>query len=175
MTLATTAALRMIDTPELVECVAQWLAAKENAQWLDFGDGQKTVTAVWVRALAKSPRHALRVFTTENAEPIGVAALGTIDHVFKTANLWFVLGDKRYARCGYTTRGAAEMLRVGFREMQLHAINTWTVDGNPSANIVRRLQFKPAGRQRECHRIDGVPRDRLLFDLLASEYSEDSL
>ncbi len=165
--------LKPIETPELVEHVAGWLAAKENSQWLDFGDGQKTVTPAWVKIVARSHRHVLRVFALDSGEPIGVVALGTIDHTFRTASLWFVLGEKRYARSGHTTHAAAAILRLGFQELKLHAINTWTVDGNHSANIISRLRFKPAGRQRECHWIDGSPRDRLLWDVLASEYSEE--
>jgi RimJ/RimL family protein N-acetyltransferase len=167
--------LKPIDTPELVEHVARWLADKENSQWLDFGDGQKAVTPTWVKIVARSNRHLLRVFTLDSGEPIGVVALGTIDHTFRTATLWFVLGDKRYARSGYTTRAAAEMMRLGFQELRLHAINTWTVEGNYSANIISRLKFKPAGRQRQCHWIDGCPRDRLLWDVLASEYLVEAL
>ena len=162
--------LKPIDTAALVERVAGWLASSENSKWLDFGDGQKAVTPAWVKIIARSPRHVLRVFTSDRGEPIGVVALGAIDHTFKTATLWFVLGDKTYARAGYTTRAAAEMMRFGFCELRLHAINTWTVDGNPSIKIVTRVNFKPAGRQRQCHWIDGTPRDRLLFDVLASEY-----
>ena len=155
---------------ELVDSVAGWLASSENARWLDFGDGQKTVTPAWVKIVARSPRHVLRVFTADSGEPIGVVALGSLDRTFRTATLWFVLGDKRYARSGHTTRAAAEMLRVGFEELDLHAINTWTVEHNPSVKIIRRLEFKPAGRQRQCHWIDGAPCDRLLWDLLSSEY-----
>lgn len=164
--------LKPIDSPELVEQVAHWLATKENSQWLDFGDGQKQVTPAWVKIVARTNRHILRVFTHDSGDPIGVVALGTIDHTFRTATLWFVLGDKRYARGGHTTRAAAEILRFGFQELKLHAINTWTVQDNPSAKIIERLNFKPVGRQRQCHWIDGSPRDRLLWDVLASEYSE---
>jgi RimJ/RimL family protein N-acetyltransferase len=34
------------------------------------------------------------------------------------------------------------------------------------------LNFQPAGRLRRCHRIDGEIHDRLLFDLLPSEFRE---
>lgn len=164
--------LKTIDSNELVDRVTTWLAARENSQWLDFGDGQRTVTPAWVKIVSRSNRHVLRVFTDEHGEAIGVVALGSIDHAFRTGTLWFVLGDKRYARSGYTTRAAAEMLRVGFEDLDLHAINTWTVEGNPSMHIIAKLQFKPAGRQRQCHWIDGSPRDRLLWDLLASDRTE---
>src|SRR5256885_1082127 len=161
--------LRSIDSTPLVDRVAEWLAAKENAQWLDFGDGQKTVTPAWVKIMARSNRHLLRIFASDEGEPIGVVALGTVDHTFRTATLWFVLGDKRFPRLGYTTRAAAAIVRTGFTDLHLHAINTWTVDGNPSRAIIERLNFKLIGRQRECHWIEGAARDRLMWDVLESE------
>jgi len=35
-----------LDTPEVFDLVASWLATKENYQWLDFGNGRQTVTPV---------------------------------------------------------------------------------------------------------------------------------
>jgi len=63
-------------------------------------------------------------------------------------------------------------MTLAFRELGLRAVNTWLVDGNPSLRIIKRLGFRGIGRQRQCHYIDGRPRDRLLFDLLASEHRE---
>ena len=59
---------------------------------------------------------------------------------------------------------------MAFRELGLHAINTWIVDGNPSRRLIERVNFRFIGRQRQCHYIDGECRDRLLYDLLASEH-----
>jgi RimJ/RimL family protein N-acetyltransferase len=101
-----------------------------------------------------------------------VVALGDIHHTFRTATLWFVLGDKRYARLGLTRQAAAEILTVGFRDLDLHTINTWTVDGNPSMKIIAGLDFKPIGRQRQCHWMDGAAYDRILWDMLASEHRQ---
>lgn len=164
--------LKPIDSAEMIERVAEWLAQKENSQWLDFGDGQKALTPTWLKMMTRSDRHVLRIFTSDDGEPIGVIALGNIDHAFRTATVWAAIGDKRFARSGYGTRAVAEMLRFGFRELGLHAINTWIVEHNHSVKIVNRLKFQHVGRQRQCHWIDGHPYDRLLFDLLASEFSE---
>jgi len=100
------------------------------------------------------------------------AMQGDIDRGFRTATLWAATGEKRYARSGYATRAVSAMLRLGFRELGLHAINTWVVEHNHSVKITNRLKFQHVGRQRQCHWIDGHPYDRLLFDMLESEYTE---
>src|SRR5258708_3355357 len=74
----------------------------------------------------------------------------------------------RYAR----TLASSKFMTLGFRDLGLHAINTWVVDHNPSLRIIERLGFRFIGRQRQCHYIDGQLYDRLLFDLLASEPRE---
>ena len=63
-------------------------------------------------------------------------------------------------------------MTLAFRDLGLYAINTWSVDHNPSLRTIERLGFRFIGRQRQCHYIDGQLHDRLLFDLLASEHRE---
>jgi len=65
------------------------------------------------------------------------------------------------------------MLTVGFRELGLHAVSAWTLETNIGGQrVLEALHFKPIGRQRQCHYIDGRPYDRLLFDLLATEHQD---
>ena len=164
--------LKLLDSPELIEKVAGWLARKENSQWLDFADGAAILTPAWLKIMARSDRHVVRAFTDEGGQPIGVVALSNINRAFRTGTLWAVLGEKDFARIGFATYASSLILRFGFREMGLHAINTWIVEHNSSVKVALRLNFRLIGRQRQCHWIDGRPYDRLLFDLLASEYSE---
>jgi len=87
--------------------------------------------------------------------------------------VWAVVGDKSHARCGYTTRAVSRMLTLGFRDLGLGAIQSWSVETNQSGlEITKRLNFRYIGRQRQCHYVDGHALDRLLFDLLASEHRE---
>ncbi len=130
-----------LDTPELLELVAGWLARKENHQWLDFGNGRQIITP----ALLKT---------------------------FKTAMFWGAVGEKSFRNRGYSTVAGSKFLTLGFRDLGLHAINTWAVGHNQSLRIIERLGFRFIGRQRQCHYIDGRPYDRLMFDLLASEHRE---
>ena len=165
--------LRQLDSPKLIQTVAEWMSRKENYQWLDFGGGRQILTPEWLKIMTQRPTEVLRVFTTDETEvPIGVVGLTGVNRHFATATLWAVLGDKGYARQGYATRAVSQTLTLAFQRHGLHAVNTWIVEGNHSEHIVKRLRFRLIGRQRECHEIDGCLRDRLWFDLLASEHEE---
>lgn len=163
-----------LDTPEVIELVARWLADKENYQWLDFGGGRQPTPAL-LKVMTQRETNVLRVFTADDdTTAIGVVGFNNIDPHNKTATAWAVLGDKSYARRGYATRAFSKIVTLGFRELGLHAINTWAVENNPnkSIRVAEAVGFRFIGRQRECHYIDGRPYDRLLLDILPEEYKE---
>ena len=162
-----------LDNPERIRQVAGWMALKENYQWLDFGNGRQILTPEWLKIVTQRSTDVLRVFTSEHDdEPIGVVGLSEVDRSFRTARIWVVAGEKSFRIRGHATRAASKMLTLGFGDLGLHVINTWIVEHNPSARIAARLNFKPIGRQRQCHWIDGIPHDRLWFDLLDTEHRE---
>jgi RimJ/RimL family protein N-acetyltransferase len=164
--------LEPLDTPERLRVAAGWISAKENAQWLDFGEGRQSLSPEWLKIAIQRGTQAVRMFTSDEGRPIGVVGLGNINRDFRTANLWVVLGDKSAGGRGYASRAVSAMLTVGFRDLGLHAINTWIVEHNPSVRVAARVKFRPMGRQRQCHYIDGRAYDRLWYDLLASEHHE---
>jgi RimJ/RimL family protein N-acetyltransferase len=162
-----------LDTPERLRLVAGWMAREENYHWLDFGNGRQLLTAEWLRIATQRDTELLRLYTLDDdVTPAGVVGLANIDRAFRTARIWVVAGEKTFAARGHATQAASRLLALGFRELGLEAINTWIVEDNPSIRIAHRLHFKFIGRQRRCHVIDGCPRDRLWFDLLASEHVE---
>ena len=165
--------LKPLNLPEHLQLVADWLAQQENYQWLDFGDGRQLVSPEWLKIAMQRGTYVLRLFTSDlDDTPIGVVALSNVNPHFKTANIWVVLGDKSHAGQGYASRATSKMLTLGFRDLGLGAIHTWIVEHNPSIHVAKRVKFRPMGRQRECHYINGRAYDRLWFDLLASEHEE---
>lgn len=165
--------LKPLDSPALIQLAAGWLAQKENYQWLDFGDGRQMVSPEWLKIGMQRGSYVLRLFTADDDHtPIGIVGLSNVNPHFKTANIWVVLGDRTHGGRGYASLATSKMLTLGFRELGLHAIHTWIVDGNPSIHVARRVKFRPIGRQRQCHFIDGRAYDRLWFDVLASEHEE---
>jgi RimJ/RimL family protein N-acetyltransferase len=162
-----------LQTPEVFELVASWLARKENYQWLDFGNGRQTVTPVLLKIMAQRDSHLMRVYTLPGIDtPIGIVGLNNLDRASGTATLWGVAGEKSFHSRGYASIASSKLLTIAFRDLGLRAVNTWVVDHNPSLRSVERIGFRFIGRQRLCHSIDGRPYDRLLFDLLAEEHQE---
>jgi RimJ/RimL family protein N-acetyltransferase len=162
-----------LDSPERLRLAVAWLSEKDNYQWLDVGDGRQLVTAEWLRIGQQRGTYVVRLFTGDGDDtPIGVVGLSNISRHFKTANIWVVLGEKRCANRGYASRATSLLLTYGFQTLGLIAIHTWIVAHNPSVRVAEKVGFKPIGRQRLCHRIDGRAYDRLWFDLLATEHEE---
>jgi len=160
-----------LDTPEIIELAAGWLAQKENYQWLDFGNGRVTVTPTLLKIMAQRDTNFLRVYTADRDDtPVGIVGLNNVDRAFKTATFWGASGEKSFHNRGYSTFASAKLLTLAFGNLGLNAVNTWVVDHNPSLRTIERLGFRFIGRQRQCHTIDGRLYDRLLFDLLAAEY-----
>ncbi|MGH8131473.1 MAG: GNAT family N-acetyltransferase [Steroidobacteraceae bacterium] len=160
-----------LDRPELLDLVASWLAQKENNQWLDFGNGRQPITSTLLKVMAQRETHVLRAYTSERDDtPIGIVGLNSVDRVFKTATFWGVAGEKSFRNRGYSTIASSKLMTLAFRDLGLHAVNTWAAEHNPSLRTIERLGFRFAGKLRQCHYIDGRPYDRLLFDLLASEH-----
>jgi RimJ/RimL family protein N-acetyltransferase len=155
-----------------IELLMRWLGEKENHQWLDFGQGRQVLSPMILLVMAKRDTHMLRVFKDRSTgTPIGLVALSDISPGFKSAVLWYVLGAKEYAGLGYTSRAVALILEEGFVARELDVVSAWTVVANEaSARVLEKNGFRPVGRQRRCHYIDGIAHDRLLFDLLVSEF-----
>ena len=155
-----------------VSVVAGWLHRRENYKWLDFGTGLQIIFPPSLELMTESEKHCLRVYGFNGAaEPWGLVALSNIDQTFKTAFLWYVLGNKEFARYGHTSYAVYRLLRIGFFELGLRAINAWAVDVNlPSIRVLQKNGFRYIGKQRACHVVDGMPRDRLHFDLIFAEY-----
>jgi RimJ/RimL family protein N-acetyltransferase len=161
-----------LDTPELIELAAGWLASKENYQWLDFGGGRQIVTPALLKVMTQRSSHFLRLYTNDADEPIGIVALNSVDPTHGTGTLWGVTGEPGFRNRGYATFATSKFLTLAFNELGLRSVNTWAVEHNPSVRALERLSFRYVGRQRQCHCMDGRVYDRLLFDLLASEHRE---
>jgi ribosomal-protein-alanine N-acetyltransferase len=162
-----------LDSPGCFELAAGWLARKENYQWLDFGNASQPVSPALLKILAQRETHFLRLYTADHDDvPIGICGLNNVSRHVNTATFWGAAGEKSFRSRGYGTLAGSKFLTRGFRDLGLHAINTWVVEHNPSLRIMERLGFRFVGRLRQCHHIDGRPYDRLLFDLLASEHRE---
>jgi RimJ/RimL family protein N-acetyltransferase len=158
-------------TDENLPMIVDWLVRPETAKWLDFGPGQGVTATALKVGIARGTE---RIFTFSDEggdQPIGVVGLSQVDPRFRTAMLWYALGDREMGGRGLTTRAVGAALGIAFDRLELDAINAWTVAENrPSEQVLRKTGFQLIGRQRRCHYIGDQPHDRLLFDRLSSRF-----
>src|ERR1700733_8419629 len=161
-----------LDSDLLIGLSAGWLAEKRNHQWLNLGEGAQQIGPGALKLMCRHEAHILRAFTADEGDsPIGLVALSSVNRDFRSALLWALLGDRRYAAKGYVFRATGAMLTLGFTSFGLECVNALAVEFNhASLRILKKLHFKPNGRQRSCHYIDGKPFDRLLFELQSSDH-----
>lgn len=154
-----------------IERVSNWLARKDNYQWLDFGRGLQTLDRMALKIMSQREAHCLRVFTdASGSTTIGVVGLSDISVSFGTAVLWYVLGEKAFLGRGYTAQAVSRAIDIGFDELGLQSISAWTVDTNvASARILEKNGFRRIGVRRQCHWIDGQSHNRVLFDLVRED------
>ncbi|NGP53688.1 GNAT family N-acetyltransferase [Thioalkalivibrio sp. XN8] len=159
---------------ELIELAAGWTADPAHSPWLDFGEDVHSLTPLTLRAMCLRPVHCLRIFTAgdETETPAGLVAFSNIAPESRTAMVWYVLGDKRFARQGLTSRAVGALLAHGFGELGLESAWAWVATGNPaSERVLERHGFRRIGIQRRCHRLGDRTVDRTLFDLLQEEFA----
>src|SRR3989442_5689728 len=106
--------LKPIDSPELLHLVASWLGQKENYQWLDFGDGRQMLTPEWLKIMTQRDTHFIRVWTSDDATPIGVAGLDAVNRSFKTGRFLVLPRGKAFPARGEFNRPASGGPTIAF-------------------------------------------------------------
>lgn len=152
--------------------VTRWLSDEENLKWIKLGTEAQKIDPVTFRIMSQRPQHDFYLYFHEDTgQPIGLVAFSEIDLTAKSATLWYMLGEKDFAGKGYTTKAVNELLRHGFYELGLKSVYAWAVKDNiASVKILENNHFNYIGRRRQCHPVDGILRDRLLYDLLSEEF-----
>lgn len=153
--------------------IVAWLEKPEIAKWLDFGAGQAATAAALKLGIARGTEKVFTFSPEEAKSPVGVVGLSQIHPTFRTAMLWYALGDPELGGRGLTSRAVLAILDIAFGDLTLEAINAWAVAENrPSVRILEKAGFRLIGRQRRCHRIDDRPCDRLLFDCVSNRFDK---
>ncbi len=153
-----------------VGTVAAWLARPDVHRWLDFGRGRQTIPAAGLMLMLRQDAQRLWLVSDDDRRAVGVAALADINPVFRSATLWYVIGDPRALGRGHATRAVNFVLEQAFGPLALHSVQAWSVEANlASIRVLEKNGFRTVGRQRACHVIDGQFFDRVLFDRIRTD------
>lgn len=166
--------LRQVEAGDMTT-IKSWLTNENNNIWLDsvFRENVFDDTRIAIMLMKKSNKTYIYEAQGKMA---GVIGLTNIDMNNRSGMLWYVLGEKVFAMTGITTEAAKIFTKMCFNEFCLHSINAWSViDNKASCRILEKNGFKLIGRQRECHYVGNIYKDRLLFDITIEDFNKLSL
>jgi|APFre7841882724_1041349.scaffolds.fasta_scaffold35743_2 RimJ/RimL family protein N-acetyltransferase len=113
----------------------------------------------------------LAIALNENGKHIGNIAFQEINHIYRSADLTIIIGDKSAWGKGYGFDAAGLLLRHGFNTMNLHRISCATFDTNPAMKkLALSLGMKEEGRRIEAAYKDGNYVDIIEYGILKSDF-----
>lgn len=113
----------------------------------------------------------LTLAATVDGTVIGHVELGLVSAEHQQGEIGYVFHPDHHGR-GLATEGAREMLRLGFRDMNLHRIiGRCSARNTASANLLRRLGMRQEAHFVDCRMVNGEWREELVFAMLDREWS----
>jgi diamine N-acetyltransferase len=108
--------------------------------------------------------------------PIGNTGLSEIDHRNRTATFGILIGEPECRGKGYGTETARLMLDYGFTALGLHNITLGVYEYNLAGQrAYEKAGFRPSGRRRQCHFMNGRLWDVVFMECLATEFTSPVL
>ena len=152
-----------------LELVATWFSRNDINRWLTAAWRNRIVSTTVLAIALRNPKN--RFFLARcNGQACGLAALADIDFTDRTAMIWYVLGEPRFARKGIASEAVRQLVRKSFQELKLQSLYAWIMEDNAaSANLLHNVGFREAGRIRQAASSNGCQVDRIYFDLIAAE------
>jgi ribosomal-protein-alanine N-acetyltransferase len=112
----------------------------------------------------------LAVILKSDGQLIGSCGIRINDPALREANIGYELASRQWGN-GYATEAAAEILRFGFSDLNMHRIWAWTIADNVgSARVLEKLGMRLEAEEREKEWIKKHWRDRLTFAILDHEW-----
>lgn len=119
----------------------------------------------------EQPRHRFQLAIEAEGRLIGNCGVRVNDPILREGNIGFEL-DSRYWGNGYATEAARELMRFGFKELDLHRIwASCVAENHGSARVLEKLGMRQEGYFREKEHYQGRWWDQRLFAMLNHEWS----
>jgi RimJ/RimL family protein N-acetyltransferase len=149
--------------------VAAWLSKPEINTWLTSEWRHRTVEAQMIAIVVRNKRNRLFLVRCNN-EPCGMVALSEIDLVDGTAMVWYLLGEPSVAGRGVTSEAVRQLARESFQTLGIRSLYAWAMADNlPSQRVLEKAGFRHVGHIRDSAVSNGVPVNRIYYDLTSSD------
>ena len=118
-------------------------------------------------------RYYFVIVTLENDEMIGTVSLENINYINRSAKLGIFIGEEKHRGKGIGKEAIQLILDYGFHYLNLNSIQLSVFAFNERAiACYKKCGFKEVGRLREAYYLNGKYYDKILMDILKSEFHE---
>ena len=118
-------------------------------------------------------RYYFVIVTLENDEMIGTISLENINYINRSAKLGIFIGEEKHRGKGIGKEAIQLILDYGFQYLNLNSIQLSVFAFNERAiACYKKCGFKEVGRLREAYYLNGKYYDKILMDILKSEFNE---
>ena len=106
-----------------------------------------------------------------NDSHIGNIKLGSIDFHHETANISYIIGEKKYWGIGITTCIIKKITEIAFKDLKLKKVNAGVYENNiASMMVLKKNKFMQEGRRIKDKIFEKVRVDCIYFGLLNDKY-----
>ncbi|NRA64247.1 MAG: GNAT family N-acetyltransferase [Pseudobacteriovorax sp.] len=155
-----------------VPLVKEWLSRDSITKWLDMGHGKQKLNDLELRNFIINPNNKIFLYGPSEDCLVGLMCLNGITHKMGLGEVWGLRGAPGGTR-DLTTFAFLKVIATGFLEFDRKVISTWVAEPNRlSHRVHENCGFKPTGRLRDAHLLDGKRCDRVLYDITYSEFEE---
>ena len=142
--------------------IARWLNRARVRRYLTSNLRHGGMTAALVRAGLRRPDQSWHVIEADGTAA-GMIAFDGIDREDGVANMWYLIGEERFAGRGVASAAIARILADN--PLGLVTVTAWV--GAPNAASVRCLEkagFREVGRITAAFRLEEGRFDRIVFE-----------
>lgn len=130
----------------------------------------------WYDAATARSQRPFTIFELATLRPVGTCELREVDHRNRTASIGMLIGEPTARGKGFGTEATRLLLDIGFTVHGLHAIWLDVFSFNIAGRrCYHKAGFREVGRRRECQLLNGVLHDRIIMDILATEFQSPVL
>src|SRR5215472_16073992 len=152
--------------PEHFEQVARWLSRPEVNRWLTSEWRHRQADPKMLAIACRSAKNRLFLVRFQR-EAAGLTGLADIDLTDRTAMVWYLLGEQRFASRGITSEAVRQTAQVAFTEMNIVCLYAWIMEHNVASRcVLEKSGFRECGRFRNAACSNGRQVDRIYFDLI---------
>ena len=151
------------------ELISEWLSDIDTNLFLSSNLRNNNIELPLIKVTLKRIDQSWNILNYDNI-PVGLIVLDNYDKIDGLANLWYLIGDKKFRSKSIMSTGIK--IFINNIPLKLDVVTAWTGSNNfASMKCLEKAGFNKIGKIRKAFKVNGV-HDRVLYEKLLTETVE---